>query len=119
MTATLPDTHLHPGMYACTLLPTSNTLRYPCCACEQVKGDAFIARVLDDGDNFERMDLTLDEVSSGAAWVRQARAQNERKRQQVCWVGLGCVPAGLGAMVGQGDVTSPHGSCVPSGPVLP
>lgn len=49
----------------------------------QVKGDAFLARVMDNGDDFERLDLSLDEVSSGAPWVQQARQQNERKRQQV------------------------------------
>ncbi|PRW61388.1 SUMO-activating enzyme subunit 2 [Chlorella sorokiniana] len=48
----------------------------------EVKGDAFLARVMDNGDDFERLDLTLDEVSSGAPWVHQARHQNERKRQQ-------------------------------------
>lgn len=47
----------------------------------QVKGDAFLARVMDNGDDFERLDLCLDEVSSGAPWVQQARQQNERKRQ--------------------------------------
>lgn len=47
-----------------------------------VKGDAFLARVMDNGDDFERLDLELGEVSSGAAWVQQARQQNERKRQQ-------------------------------------
>lgn len=47
-----------------------------------VKGDAFLARVMDNGDDFERLDLDLAEVSSGAAWVQQARQQNERKRQQ-------------------------------------
>ncbi|KAL4423794.1 hypothetical protein ABPG75_001095 [Micractinium tetrahymenae] len=47
-----------------------------------VKGDAFLARVMDDGDDFERLDLDLSEVSSSAAWVQQARQQNERKRQQ-------------------------------------
>lgn len=48
----------------------------------EVKGDAFLARVMDNGDDFERLDLVLDEVSSRAPWVLQARQQNERKRQQ-------------------------------------
>ena len=38
---------------------------------------------MDNGDDFERLDLVLDEVSSRAPWVLQARQQNERKRQQV------------------------------------
>lgn len=49
----------------------------------QVKGDAFLARVRDDGDDFERLDLLLSEVSSAADWVQAARRQNERKRQSV------------------------------------
>ena len=49
----------------------------------QVKGDAFLARVFDDGDGFERLDLPLTEVNSGADWVQQAKAQNERKRREV------------------------------------
>jgi len=65
-------------MLGCTAL----RMRHPP---PQVKGDAFLARVMDNGDDFERLDLTLDEVSSGAPWVQQARQQNGRKRQQVCW----------------------------------
>ena len=49
----------------------------------QVKGDAFLACVYDNGEDFERLDLELAEVSSGAAWVKQAKQQNDRKRQQV------------------------------------
>ena len=37
-----------------------------------VRGDAFFGRVLDDGDNFARMDFTLADVSSSAPWVKQA-----------------------------------------------
>lgn len=48
----------------------------------EVKGDAFLARVMDNGDDFDRLDLELGEVSSGAAWVKAAASQNERKRQQ-------------------------------------
>ncbi|EFN56519.1 hypothetical protein CHLNCDRAFT_51491 [Chlorella variabilis] len=57
----------------------------------EVKGDAFLARVMDNGDDFDRLDLELGEVSSGAAWVKAAASQNERKRQQarrgVGWAG--------------------------------
>ena len=45
-----------------------------------VKGDAFLARVLDDGDNFERLDFTLPEVSSEAEWVKFAQAQAAKRR---------------------------------------
>jgi hypothetical protein len=44
-----------------------------------VRGDAFLARVLDNGDDFERMDLKLSEVSSGAEWVAAAKAQAARR----------------------------------------
>lgn len=47
-----------------------------------VKGDAFLARVRDDGnDVFERLDMTLADVSSSAEWVRQAEAQNRKKAE--------------------------------------
>ena len=47
-----------------------------------VKGDAFLARVRDDGnDIFERLDMGLSDVSSSAAWVRQAEAQNRKKAE--------------------------------------
>eukprot|EP00887_Chlorella_sp_A99_P000002 scaffold16.g2.t1 len=48
-----------------------------------VKGDAFLARVFDNGDDFARLNLALSEVSSSAAWVKEAKVQNDRKRQQV------------------------------------
>ena len=49
----------------------------------QVKGDAFLAKVFDDGqDGFERRDLGAQEVSSSAAWVKAAAAQNARKQQE-------------------------------------
>lgn len=49
----------------------------------QVRGDAFLARVMDNGDDFERQDFDVAEVSSDAAWVKEAAAQNAEKRQQV------------------------------------
>lgn len=52
-----------------------------CALTLQVRGDAFLARVLDDGDRFRRLDLTTAEMSSSASWVRSAFAQNERKRR--------------------------------------
>ncbi|KAG7673794.1 hypothetical protein Ndes2526B_g02735 [Nannochloris sp. 'desiccata'] len=47
----------------------------------EVKGDAFLARVLDDGDNFERRDLYLTEISSEAEWVKQAKNQAAKRRE--------------------------------------
>ena len=45
----------------------------------QVQGDAFLARVFDNEDDFERLDFTLKEVASSAPWVKDAAAQNEAK----------------------------------------
>lgn len=54
-----------------------------CCGIAlQVNGDAFIGRTYDNGDDFRRLDFKVSEVSSDAAWVQEARAQNERKRQR-------------------------------------
>lgn len=46
----------------------------------EVRGDAFLARVLDDGDNFDRLDFTIDEISSNAEWVQHAQIQNAKRR---------------------------------------
>eukprot|EP00891_Asterochloris_glomerata_P002514 jgi/Astpho2/2514/Aster-04231 len=46
----------------------------------EVKGDAFLARVYDNGEDFKRMDFRLPEVSSSAQWVKDAATQNKRKR---------------------------------------
>lgn len=47
----------------------------------QVQGDAFLGRVFDNEDDFERLDFTLKEVTSSATWVQEAAAQNEAKRK--------------------------------------
>ena len=49
----------------------------------QVRGDVFMARVFDNEDDFKRLDFSLQEVSSTAAWVKEAYAQNERKRKVI------------------------------------
>jgi len=42
-----------------------------------VCGDAFISRMVDDGnDLFERLSFSLDELSSDAQWLQQAKAKN-------------------------------------------
>jgi len=45
----------------------------------EVRGDAFLARIFDDENNFKRLDLPLSEVSSSADWVKQAAALVRRK----------------------------------------
>eukprot|EP00890_Picochlorum_soloecismus_P005399 jgi/Picsp_1/5860/NSC_03219-R1_protein len=48
-----------------------------CCGLRiDVLGDAFLSLVMDNGDEFERLDLTLSEVSSNAAWIKEAKEQN-------------------------------------------
>lgn len=42
-------------------------------------GDAWLARIFDNEDEFRRLDFTLEEVSSSAAWVRTAKAQSDAK----------------------------------------
>ena len=41
---------------------------------QRVMGDAFIARIFDDDNDFKRLDFTLDECSSDAAWMKRAKA---------------------------------------------
>ncbi|GLC45807.1 hypothetical protein PLESTB_001153700 [Pleodorina starrii] len=48
----------------------------------QIRGDAFLGRMFDNDDAFVRMDLRLSEVSSSAAWVREAAAQAARRMRQ-------------------------------------
>lgn len=49
---------------------------HPC----EVHGDAFVARVVDSEDEFRRLDFTLAEVASDAAWIPAAQARNARRR---------------------------------------
>jgi len=48
----------------------------------EVRGDAFLARIMDDEENFERLDFGVEEVSSSAQWITDARKYNEQKRQR-------------------------------------
>lgn len=54
-----------------------------CGAPADIVGDAFIARILDDDDRFERHDFTLSEVSSSAPWVKRAFQLNLSKKQNI------------------------------------
>ena len=47
----------------------------------QVRGDVFVARVFDNEEEFQRLDFKLAELSSSAEWIKQAAAQNEKKRK--------------------------------------
>ena len=63
-----------------------------------VKGDAFLARVMDDGENFDRMDFKISEVSSSAKWVqeaeKQAAAQRERESTESVMKRIGAANSG-------------------------
>lgn len=48
----------------------------------EVRGDAFVARIFDDEDEFRRLDFDISEMSSSARWVIDARLYNERKRER-------------------------------------
>jgi RNA polymerase II-associated protein 3 len=47
----------------------------------EVRGDAFLARVMDNGDDFQRLDFGLSEVSSAAEWVKRAQQQAAKRRE--------------------------------------
>ena len=55
----------------------------------QVHGDAFLARVFDNEDEFERLDLTLPEVSSSAPWVKVTQPALAYECRHTPW----CMPA--------------------------
>lgn len=48
----------------------------------QVRGDAFLARIMDNEEDFKRCDFTLDEMSSGAKWVHDAQQYHEQKARE-------------------------------------
>jgi RNA polymerase II-associated protein 3 len=62
--------------------PRATEIAHCCGNHLEVRGDAFLGRVLDDGDAFERLDFSLDEVSSSSAWVAAARSQAEARRRR-------------------------------------
>ncbi|KAG1678590.1 hypothetical protein FOA52_012597 [Chlamydomonas sp. UWO 241] len=61
------------------LNPRASQVAMACGKRLEVRGDAFLARVFDNEDDFKRLDLGLAEVSSSAAWVKQAAAIALRK----------------------------------------
>ena len=50
---------------------------------QQVLGDAFIARIFDDDDQFKRLDFTLDECSSDAPWIMKAKTLAAERHENV------------------------------------
>lgn len=63
------------------LNPRASEIAFCCGKQMQVQGDVFLARVFDNEDDFQRLDLGLREVSSSAPWVKDAFQQNERKKK--------------------------------------
>lgn len=79
----------------------------------QVRGDAFLARVLDNGDDFERRDFTLADLSSTAPWVAAAREKSAAAHGGASAEALfRQLQAGRGA--GQGASSSGAGSAAPA-----
>lgn len=48
----------------------------------EVRGDAFVARFIDNDDDFVRLDFPLSDLSSSASWVAEARRFHESKRRR-------------------------------------
>lgn len=48
----------------------------------QVSGDVFIGRYFDNEEDFKRLDFTASELSSSAAWIKEARTQIMRRSQR-------------------------------------
>ncbi len=45
-----------------------------------MRGDAFIARIFDNEDDFKRLDFTLQELSSSAPWIAAAKDQAVKRQ---------------------------------------
>uniref|UniRef100_A0A7S0ITX1 Uncharacterized protein n=1 Tax=Calcidiscus leptoporus TaxID=127549 RepID=A0A7S0ITX1_9EUKA len=50
-----------------------------CGLATEVRGDAFVARVWDDQEGFERLDMRVRDLASDASWVREARERNSNR----------------------------------------
>jgi len=66
---------------------------------QTVMGDAFVARIFDDDNDFKRLDFTLDECSSDAPWMSRAKAL-ARERE----ANIGDVRATMAELAGKGAV---------------
>ncbi|KAK2080672.1 hypothetical protein QBZ16_000526 [Prototheca wickerhamii] len=75
----------------------------------QVRGDAFLARVLDNGDDFERRDFTLADLSSTAPWVAAAR-----EKSAAAHGGASAEALFRQLQAGQGTTSSSAGSAAPA-----
>ena len=62
--------------------PRATQIAQMCGLLLEVRGDAFIARFVDDEDTFLRQDFTLADLSSSAPWVTAARAFNLEKQKR-------------------------------------
>ena len=63
------------------LNPRASSLAQQCGKMIEVRGDAFLARVLDNEDDFKRLDLTLQEIDSSSPWLKQALEISIRKQR--------------------------------------
>ena len=89
--------------------PTNERASQICAFCgipQAVLGDAFLAKMWDDQDGFERHDLTVADVRSDAEWVQAAAAANANRSD----------PAAAAKMLSS---TSSTGGQAPSPPLPP
>ena len=66
---------------------------------QRVMGDAFIARIFDDDNDFKRLDFTIDECSSDAAWMKRAKSLALEREASI-----GDVQATMAELSGKGAV---------------
>uniref|UniRef100_K3WL03 MYND-type domain-containing protein n=1 Tax=Globisporangium ultimum (strain ATCC 200006 / CBS 805.95 / DAOM BR144) TaxID=431595 RepID=K3WL03_GLOUD len=84
MTNTRAVSHIGVNMYVddkgtAKGLPTNmraSAIAQACGKMIEVRGDAFIARVFDNDDDFERMDFRLSEVTMDADWIKIGKEQS-------------------------------------------
>lgn len=74
-----------------------------------MRGDVFIARTFDNEDDFKRLDFSVSEVSSRAAWIREAAAQNARKQS----VSSPSLPAASSFLISHAQAVPSHSSIAP------
>ena len=66
--------------------PQNMRASHICAACglpQAILGDAFLAKMFDDQDGFERHDIRVSDIGSDASWVKEAAAINANRSGSV------------------------------------
>ncbi|KAK9841462.1 hypothetical protein WJX74_006236 [Apatococcus lobatus] len=74
------------GMYNAPSNHRASEFAFCCGKRLEVRGDAFLARIFDNDDAFKRLDFTLKDMTSSAAWVKEAKRQNDKKPSSEAFV---------------------------------